>query len=156
MLNRLHGHCLADGLDGVYQASLGVPGPIPKAFKQKHDFPGISPLEVILQVIRSWPSVCHQQTCRACCPWKDIPSPAHDPALWSCHPPKHACPCHCPAITEARPCRVPTAPALPLPSHREWPQQRTGDLRGPWLVITRVCHPMIKCTMHKVHSYLCP
>ena len=43
--------------------------------------------------------------------------------------PKHACPCHCPATAEACPCCVPTAPALPLPSHRECPPTRNRGLK---------------------------
>lgn len=45
MSDQSHGHCIADGLDGAHQASLSVPGPIPTTFKQKHGFPGVSPLE---------------------------------------------------------------------------------------------------------------
>lgn len=38
---------MADGFVGVHQVSLRVPGTILLAFKQTHDFPGISSLEVM-------------------------------------------------------------------------------------------------------------
>lgn len=41
-------------------------------------------------------------------------------------------------MAEACPCCVPTAPALPLPTHRECPQQGTGVSGGLWLVFTRL------------------